>query len=336
MIKFVLKRCVLMIGMLLGLLIITFTISHIAPGDPAALAAGEDATAEMIELVRVEYGLDKPMVVQFYNYLIGILQGDLGRSILTTREVSADIGTYFAATLELVFFSMFFAIILGIPLGVISAVNQNNWIDNVIRFISSSAVGVPMFWLALMLQLYFALILGWFPLGGRLDLMTDPPTTITGLYTIDALLTFEFGILGEALERIVLPAIALSLPALASIIRVNRAEMLETLHQDYIVNARAQGISTVRIVGLYALRNAMLPTLAIIGLRFGWMLGGTLLIESVFDWPGIGLYAVNAAIYSDFEPVMAVTLLLGACFMLANFVIDIIYGYLDPRVLKSR
>ncbi len=336
MIKFILKRSVLMLGMLLGLLIITFSISHIAPGDPAALAAGEDATKEMIEQVRIEFGLDKPLIVQFYNYTTGILNGDLGKSILTTRDVSDDIGSYFAATFELVIYSMLFAIVLGIPLGVMSAVNQNNWIDNLIRFISSSAVGVPMFWLALMLQLYFGLILEWFPLGGRLDLMTDPPLSITGLYTIDALLTLKFGILGEALQRIVLPAIALSLPALASIIRVNRAEMLETLHQDYIVNARAQGISTGRIVGLYALRNAMLPTLAIIGLRFGWMLGGTLLIESVFDWPGIGLYAVNAAIYSDFEPVMAVTLLLGACFMLANFIIDIIYGFLDPRVLKSR
>ncbi|PHQ66217.1 MAG: peptide ABC transporter [Sneathiella sp.] len=334
MLKMIVKRSIMMLGMLLGLLVITFTISHIAPGDPVALAAGPDATQEMIDQLRQEYGFDRPLYQQFFAYVGNIIQGDLGRSIYTTREVAQDLFKYFPATLELVIYSILFAILVAIPLGVISAVNQNNWIDNAIRILSSSGVGLPMFWLALMLQLYFALELGWFPLGGRLGLMTDPPTFITGMYTIDALLTGRIDVFFEALHYMVLPALALSFPAIASIIRVNRAEMLETLGLDYITNAKAQGISRFRMIGLYALKNAMLPTLAIIGLRFGWMLGGTVLIESVFDWPGVGLYALQAVTASDFEPVMAVTLLLGAWFMLTNFLIDIIYGVLDPRVRK--
>ena len=269
---------------------------------------------------------------QFFIYVRGIFEGNLGRSVYTTRPVAQDLMVYFPATLELVLYSILFAIVLGIPMGVISAVKQNGWVDNIVRIISSSGVGLPMFWLGLMLQLYFGLQLGWFPLGGRLDLMTDPPTTITGMYTIDALLTLRFGVFVEALHYMVLPAVALSFPALASIVRVNRAEMIETLSLDYVTNARAQGISKFRMIAIYALKNAMLPTLAIIGLRFGWMLGGTVLIESVFDWPGVGLYALQAITASDFEPVMAVTLILGAWFMLTNFLIDIIYGILDPRV----
>lgn len=335
MLRFLITRSLFMIGMLFALLFITFTISHIAPGDPASLAAGPDATQDMIETIRKEHGLDKPLLVQFVIYASGVLQGDFGNSIHTGRAVLDDLIQFFPATLELVLFSILFAVLLGIPMGVLSAVKQNSWIDHSIRIVSASGVGVPMFWLGLMLQLFFALQLGWFPLGGQLGLMTDPPQSITHLYIFDSLFRGQFDITLEALHHMVLPALALCFPALASIIRVNRAEMLETLNQDYITNARAQGISSFRIVALYALKNAMLPTLAMIGLRFGWMLGGTVLIESVFDWPGVGLYAVQTAVSSDFEPIMAVTVLLGFCFMLANFIIDIIYGWLDPRVREN-
>ncbi|MCP5371551.1 MAG: ABC transporter permease [Hyphomicrobiales bacterium] len=332
MLLFLLRRSLFMVGMLFALLIITFVISHVAPGDPAALAAGPDASAEMIETIRKEHGLDKPLPQQFLIYVGGVLQGDFGNSIHTGREVVDDLVRFFPATFELVLASILFAILLGVPLGVLSAVKQNTWIDHVTRVFSVSGVGVPMFWLGLMLQLFFALQLGWFPLGGQLDMMTDPPAPITHLYTVDSILRGQFDVTLEALRHLVLPALSLCFPALASIIRVNRAEMLETLNQDYITNARAQGISPLRIVGLYALKNAMLPTLAMIGLRFGWMLGGTVLVETVFDWPGVGLYAVQTAVSSDFEPIMAVTVLLGFCFMVANFVIDIVYGWLDPRV----
>ncbi|MCR9074116.1 MAG: ABC transporter permease [Alphaproteobacteria bacterium] len=332
MLRFTLKRAVLMVFMLLGLLAITFTISHIAPSDPAALAAGPDANVEMIERYRVEYGLDRPVYEQFAIYLGRLLTGNWGKSIHTTRQVWDDLVEYFPNTVELVVFSIMIAIVLGVPLGVIAAVYQNRPIDHVIRILTVTGVAMPMFWLGLMAQLYFALHLGWFPLGGRIDMMTDPPGDITHLLMIDSLLRGEFGTFLEALHHIVLPAVALCFPALASIIRVNRAEMLETLKQDYIVNARAQGLTTFRIVAIYALKNAMLPTMAMIGLRFGWMLGGTVLVETVFDWPGIGLYAVQAAISSDFEPIMGATIVLGFFFMMTNLLIDIIYGILDPRV----
>lgn len=332
MLRFVLRRAVLMAFMLLGLLAITFTISHIAPADPAALAAGPDANVEMIERYRAELGLDRPVYEQFALYLGNLLTGDWGTSIRTTRGVWDDLVTFFPNTFELVVVSILIAIVLGVPLGVIAAVYQNRPVDHVIRVVTVSGVAMPMFWLGLMGQLFFALQLGWFPLGGRIEMMTDPPQPITHLLLVDALLRGQFGTFVEGMHHIVLPAVALCFPALASIIRVNRAEMLETLKQDYIVNARAHGLSMFRVVAVYALKNAMLPTMAMIGLRFGWMLGGTVLIEAVFDWPGIGLYAVQAAISSDFEPIMGATIVLGFFFMLTNFLIDLIYGALDPRV----
>ena len=332
MTRFVVRRSLMMVLMMAGLLAITFVISRIAPGDPARLAAGPDANAEMVERMRVAYGLDKPLIEQFAIYVVNLVQGDFGQSLYTTRAVLTDLVIFFPATFELVCGSILFAILLGIPLGMLSAVIQNSFGDHAIRVMSVLGVAMPMFWLGLMLQLYFGLELGWFPIGGRIDLLTDPPPLLTGLYVVDGLIAGHFGFVVEALHYMVLPALALSFPALASIIRVNRAEMLETLKQDYIVNARAQGLSQWRIVGIYALRNAMLPTMAMIGLRFGWMLGGTVLVETVFDWPGVGLYAVDAVKNSDFEPIMGVTIVLGFFFMLTNFLIDLAYAWLDPRV----
>jgi peptide/nickel transport system permease protein len=332
MLRFVLQRSAFMALMLVGLLAITFTISHVAPGDPARLAAGPNATEAMVETIRTEYGLDQPLPLQFARYLAGVATGDLGRSITTTRPVAQDLMRYFPATLELVTFAITFSIVFGVALGTLAAAFQNRWPDHLIRFLSTSGVALPMFWLGILLKYVFGQTLEWLPLGGRMDLLDLPPTTITGFYSIDAFLTGDFSMALGLVSYMIMPALALSFPALASIIRVNRAEMLEVLRQDYIVAARAHGVSAWRIVAIYALRNAMLPTLAMIGLRFGWMLGGTVLVESVFDWPGIGLYAVQATLNSDFQPIMGVTLLLGVSFMLINFAIDIVYGVLDPRV----
>jgi peptide/nickel transport system permease protein len=335
MLRFILQRSAFMAVMVVGLLAITFTISHVAPGDPARLAAGPNATEAMVETIRSEYGLDQPLPVQFARYLGGVLSGDLGRSITTTRPVAQDLMRYFPATLELVTFAITFSIVLGVAFGTLAAAFQNRWPDHLIRFLSTSGVALPMFWLGLLLKYVFGQRLEWLPLGGRMDLLDLPPTTITGFYSIDAFLTGDFAMAVGLVSYMIMPALALSFPALASIIRVNRAEMLEVLRQDYIVAARAHGVSAWRIVAIYALRNAMLPTLAMIGLRFGWMLGGTVLVESVFDWPGIGLYAVQATLNSDFQPIMGVTLVLGVSFMLINFAIDIVYGILDPRVRLS-
>ena len=335
MIQFVVRRLLVLVLMLFGLLVLTFVISHVAPGDPARLAAGPDATAAMVETVRTEYGLDRPAWVQFSRYVGGLLGGQLGRSLRTRQDVLSDLVRYFPNTVELVGGAMLLAVGLGVPFGILSAVYRDSWVDHVTRIVSVSGVAIPAFWLGLMLQLLLALHWGWLPLGGRLGLMHPPPEPLTHLLFVDAVLRGQWRTLGDALAHAVLPTVTLCFPALAAILRVNRAEMIETLRQDYIVNARAQGIADFRIITRYALRNAMIPTLTMIGLRYGWMLGGTILVETVFDWPGIGLYAVSSALASDFQPVMGVTLLIGLNFMLANLLVDLAYGWLDPRVRRA-
>jgi peptide/nickel transport system permease protein len=330
--RYILKRLFLIVLTLFGLVTIIFMISRVAPGDPARLAAGPDATEEMVEVLRKEFGLDKPLIVQYVDYIKGLLAGDLGRSIRTRHRVLKDLIQFFPATFELTVFSLFMAVALGIPLGVLCAVHRDRSLDHAARVFSVSGVALPMFWLALMLQLFLALKFDFLPVGGRLGMLTEPPTRITHLYLIDSLITGNWFVFKDALRHIILPAFVLSFPALASIIRVNRAEMLEVLTRDFIVNARAHGISKLRIIGQYALKNALIPTTTMIGLRYGWMLGGTILVETVFDWPGTGLYAVQSAVFSDFQPIMGVTLLVGLNFMVANLIVDLIYGLLDPRV----
>ena len=299
--------------MLFGLLCLTFAISHVVPGDPARLAAGPDANESMVQTLRARYGLDRPLGVQFVRYLGGVATGDLGESLRSRNAVVDDLVRYFPNTFELVGLALVLAVAVGVPLGMLSAVHQNTWVDHVTRVVSVSGVALPAFWLGL---------------------TATPPAPITHLLFVDAALRGEWRTLGDALAHAVLPVVTLCFPALASIMRVNRAEMLDTLRQDYIVTARAQGFSGFRVVTRYALRNAMIPTLTMIGLRYGWMLGGTVLVETVFDWPGIGLYAVNAAVSSDFQPIMGVTLLIGLNFMLANLLVDLAYGWLDPRIRR--
>ena len=332
MILYIGRRALLLVVMLLGLVTIMFAITHVAPGDPARLMAGPNATQDMVETVRREYGLDRPLLRQFVDYVGGIVHGDLGRSMVSTKPVLQELLRYFPATFELVLVAMALGVSLGIPLGMLSAVYRDRWFDQVTRVFSVSGVALPAFWFGLLLQLYFSVHLEWLPVSGRLDLVTPPPAPITHLLLLDSLLRGEFATFLQAMQHIALPAVVLSFPCLASILRVNRAEMLEVLGSDYITAARANGISRLRIVALYALRNAMRPTLAIIGLRFGWMLGSTVLVETVFDWPGIGLYAVQSALYSDFKPVIGVALAIGLCFILTNFLIDLAYGWLDPRL----
>lgn len=332
MTQFVLKRLGLMVITLFGLSVIVFFVSRVAPGDPAKLAAGPDATEEMVEVVRKEFGLEKPLIAQYFIYMKGLTHGDFGRSIRTRHLVWDDLKRFMPATFELVFVSISFSIFFGILFGVLSAVYRDTWIDHVIRFFTITGVAIPMFWLGIMLQLLFSAKLYLFPLGGRLDTMILPPPSWTHFFLIDSLLASDWKAFGNGVHHIFLPAFVLAFPALASITRINRAEMLEVLNKDFILNEKAQGISERRIIFKYALKNALIPTLSMIGLRYGWMLGGTVLVETVFNWPGIGNYAVGAAIYSDFQPVMAVTIILGLNFMIANLLVDIGYGFLDPRV----
>ncbi len=321
--------------MLFGLVCLTFVISNIAPSDPAALAAGPDAGRSQIEQVRRDYGLDKPLPEQFMRYVADLVRGDFGRSVATGRPVATDLARYFPATLELVILAMLMGVLLGVPLGVFAALRKDGPADHLTRIFAVSGIALPPFWFGLLLQLAFAAWLGLLPTSGRLSVFTEPPDGITGLLLLDSLLRGDFVLFREALSYIILPAIVLSLPCLASILRVNRSEMLEALRMDYIVAARAHGVTPWRLVMVHALKNAMLPTLAIIGLRWGWMMSSTVLVETVFDWPGIGLYAVSSAIAGDFKPVMGVTLIIGLNFMIANLIVDLLYGVLDPRLRRA-
>lgn len=321
--------------MLFGLICLTFVISNVAPSDPAALAAGPDAGRSQIEQARREYGLDKPLPEQFLRYVGDLAQGEFGRSIATGRSVGTDLLRYLPATLELCILAMLIGVLVGVPLGVLSAVLKDGPIDHVTRIFAVSGIAMPPFWFGLLLQLAFATGLGWLPTSGRLSVMTLPPDPITGLMLVDAVLRGQWDVFREGLSYIILPAIVLSFPCLASILRVNRGEMVETLRADYITAARAHGVTPWRMICVHALRNAMLPTLAIIGLRWGWMMSSTVLVETVFDWPGIGLYAVSSAIAGDFKPVMGVTLIVGLNFMIASLIVDLLYGVLDPRLREG-
>jgi len=332
MFAYLLRRFALAGLMLFGLICLTFIIANVAPSDPAVLAAGPDAGKAQIEQVRREYGLDKPLPEQFLRYVSDLARGDFGRSIATSRPVGQDLARYFPATLELCIVAMAIGLVVGISLGMLSALFKDQWLDHVTRIFAVSGIALPPFWFGLLLQLGFAVWLGWLPTSGRIGVSTDPGDPITGMLLVDALLRGDGALFWQGLYYIALPALVLSLPCLASILRVNRSEMVEALRADYITSARAHGVSRWRLVTVHALKNAMLPTLAIIGLRWGWMMSSTVLVETVFDWPGIGLYAVSSAIAGDFKPVMGVTLIVGLNFMLVNLVVDLLYGVLDPRL----
>lgn len=336
MVLFTLRKVAVLIGTMLGLAALTFIITNVAPGDPARLVAGPDATNDMVETIRREYGLDRPLIEQFLIYMGDLITGDLGRSIVSTRSVMEELTRYVPATLELVLVAMTLGILIGVPFGMLSAVYKDRFIDQVTRILSISGVALPAFWFGILLQLFFAVRLELLPVSGRLPLTALAPEPITHLLLVDTLLRGDFETFREALSHIILPAIVLSFPCLASILRVNRAEMIEVLQSDYIVAARAHGIDSRRIVMLYALKNALLPTIAMIGLRFGWMLGSTVLVETVFDWPGIGLYAVSSALASDFKPVVGVTLVIGFLFMITNMLVDLAYAWIDPRLRSAR
>jgi peptide/nickel transport system permease protein len=332
MLVYLLRRIALAGLMLFGLVCLTFAIANVAPSDPAALAAGPDAGRSQIEQVRRDYGLDKPLPEQFLRYVSDLARGEFGRSVATGRSVGRDLARYFPATLELCLVAMAIGLIAGISLGMLSALFKDKWLDHATRIFAVSGIALPPFWFGLLLQLGFAAWLGWLPTSGRIGVSTDPGDPITGLLLVDSLLRGNGPLFVQCLSYVLLPALVLSLPCLASILRVNRSEMVEALRADYITAARAHGVSPWRLVTVHALKNAMLPTLAIIGLRWGWMMSSTVLVETVFDWPGIGLYAVSSAIAGDFKPVMGVTLIIGLNFMLVNLIVDLLYGVLDPRL----
>lgn len=328
--SFVARRLLLLVPTLFGVLLITFLISHIVPGDAAQLIAGPRATPEIIQRIRLEYGLDKPLHIQFFMYIAQILRGDLGKSIRTRRPVGADIRAFFPATFELTTTAMLLAVLFGIPLGIISAVYRDRAPDRASRVFSVIGVSMPIFWLGLLLLYLFYIRLGILPGPGRIS--GDPPAHITGLYLLDGLLTGNWRPFGDAALHLILPAFTLAFAVLARITRMTRSSMLEALGQDYVRTARAKGLMERWVVARHALRNALIPTLTVIGLSYGELLGGAVATELIYAWPGMTHYVVGSMTSLDFPAVMGVTLVIAIIYITVNLLVDLTYALVDPRI----
>jgi len=330
--QLVLRRLISVIFVLIGLSIITFTLSHIVPADPARLIAGPRASKSTVQMIRHEYGLDRPLYDQYFTYVKGVTTLDFGTSLSTLRPVRSDLGRYLPATVELALTSIVLAIVAGIPLGIISAIRPNTIIDYLGRVISVCGQAIPVFWLALMLQFLFFAKLGWLPDGQRLPVSVTPPRSITHLYTVDALLTGNFSLFLTAAKHLILPAFVLAFGTLPVITRMVRAGMLEVLGLDYIRTARAKGLRERTTVTKHALKNALLPVVTVIGMQIGILFSGDILVEIIFSWPGIGRYAIAGVTSFDYNAIMAVTLIIGFIYVIMNMFVDILYLFLDPRI----
>ena len=333
--RLIVRRLMFLVFVLFGLSLITFGLSRVIPGDPARLVAGPRSSAESVAKIREQYGFDDPLPEQYVRYMRGILTLDLGDSTSTRRPVTDDLRQYLPATAELAFAAFVLSLIVGLPLGVLSAVRPNSIIDNVGRLVSISGLAMPSFWLALMLQVLFFSKLGWLPDGQRLPIGVDPPGQITSFYTVDALLHGDLHLFWLAAKHLFLPAVVLGYGSLAVVTRMVRGGMLEILGQDYIRTARAKGLAERAVIIRHALKNALLPTLTVVGLQIGILLSGAVLVEIVFSWPGLGRYAVTGVNQFDYNAIMGTTLLIALVYVLVNLVVDVLYVVIDPRINYS-
>ena len=317
--------------MLLGVSIVVFFMVRAIPGDPAQIMLGQQATQEQVQQLRENLGLDKPIFVQYGLFLKDALRGDLGDSIVTGRPVTTELLTRLPATLELTAFAMLIAILVGIPVGVISAVRQYSLLDKTTSVLALTGISMPIFWLAMILVVIFGVNLELLPFPGRLD-PTTGITAITGLVLVDSLLTLNFAGFWDGLLHLIMPALALATIPMAVIMRMTRSSMLEVMNEDYVRTARAKGVVPWRVVFKHALRNAMLPTITVIGLQTGLLMGGAIITETIFSWPGIGLYTYNSISSRDYASIQGVVLYAALLFVLVNLLVDILYAILDPRV----
>ena len=325
----IVNRLVWFAPTVLGLMVITFTISHLIPADPVAYMAGENASNETIEALRHKLGFDRPIYIQLYHYVIGVMNGEFGVSLYTQRPIVDDLLSRLPATLELTFVAVFLAVVIGIPLGVISAVYRNSPLDHVLRLITVSGLAMAAFWLAILFQLLFAMQLGWTPLQGRVD--GWGPDDVTGFFLIDAVLMWDGAIFGDVVAHMILPAITLAIPAMATIVRFTRAGVLDAINSNYVLYEQAMGFPRRVIIWKYVLRNALIGTVTQIGLIFGVLIANGVVVEAVFNWPGLGLYAVNSILQSDYNAIMGFTIVQGVIFIIVNLSVDIAHGFIDPR-----
>jgi peptide/nickel transport system permease protein len=319
------------IPVLLGVSIVVFFMVRAIPGDPAQIMLGQQATQEQVQQVRENMGLDKPIFVQYGLFLKDALRGDLGDSIVTGRPVTTELLTRLPATFELVAFAMLIAILVGVPVGVISAVRQYSLLDKTTSVLALTGISMPIFWLAMVLVVIFGVNLELLPFPGRLD-PTTGITAITGLVLVDSLLTLNFAGFWDGLLHLIMPALALATIPMAVIMRMTRSSMLEVMNEDYVRTARAKGVVPWRVIFKHALRNAMLPTITVIGLQVGLLMVGAIITETIFSWPGIGLYTYTSISSRDYASIQGVVLYAALLFVLINLIVDILYAILDPRV----
>jgi peptide/nickel transport system permease protein len=333
MLSLIFKRMLVAIPSLIGVIIVTFLLTRALPGDPAAYFAGPAATKEAIEQIRVKLGLDQPLIVQFGRYVADLARGDLGNSLTTGQPVATEIRTRLPASAELTLLGLIVSMLIAVPLGIMAATRPNSPVDHFCRLISTAGVSLPVFFTGLILVYVFYYLLGWAPAPlGRLDVFYSPPPHVTGFYLIDSLIAGDLAVFLASLKQLVLPALTLGIFSLAPIARMTRASMLAVLSSDFVRTARASGLSPFTVIVTYAFRNAMLPVITTLGMVFSFLLGANVLVEKVFAWPGIGSFAVEALIASDFAPLQGFVLTMAVMYVALNLIIDILYGVIDPRV----
>jgi peptide/nickel transport system permease protein len=331
----IIKRLLWLVLVVLGVSVITFVVSHLIPGDPARLIAGDRATDEIVANIRQGLGLNRPLPVQYWRYLTGLLHGDLGTSIRTSRPVLEDLRAFFPATLELALVALLLATLLGIPLGILSAVYRNKWVDQVVRTLSVIGISTPAFWLGLLLIILFYARLGWLPGGGRLPEGLEPPTRITGFYILDSLISGNHATLIASLKHIIMPGFTLGFVHLGVVARQIRSAMLEQLGEDYVRTNRANGLPKWTVVLRHALPNALIPSVTVLGLAMGDLLYGAVLTETVFAWPGMGAYVVNSIQALDFPAVMGFAVVVSFAYVILNLIVDLLYMVIDPRIKEA-
>jgi peptide/nickel transport system permease protein len=325
----------MLVLVIFGVSVICFVISRLIPGDPAQMMLGPRATPQAIAEMRSRLGLDQPVTTQYIQYMSDLLRGDFGVSIITRQPVLGELWSYIPATLELMLMAMVLSIVVGVPLGVLTALRRDTWVDNLGRGLAILGISAPTFWLGLMLMLLLYAELGWLPGSGRLDIGVTPPPHVTGLYLIDAAIAGDGLAWRSAFNHLLLPAITLALASVGTVVRLVRGSMIEVLAEDYIRTARAYGLAPWRIHFVYALKNALIPFVTVLGLELASLLFGSVVVESVFAWPGVGNHVLGAILNLDFPVIMGFTVLASVVYVLANLLVDLAYLMLDPRIQIS-
>lgn len=332
MLRFILNKLLMIVPTLIGITIIAFAFVRLLPGDPILLLAGERGMdPDRYQQLLVQFGFDRPIWEQYFNYVGGLLQGDFGNSISTKRPVIEEFFARFPATIELSVFAMIFATVVGIPAGIVSAVKRGSTVDQTVMGLALTGYSMPIFWWGLLLIILFSGMLHWTPVSGRMDLLYFFPS-VTGFMTIDSLLSGQKGAFASAMSHLTLPAIVLGTIPLAVIARQTRSAMLEVLGEDYVRTARAKGLTTARVVGLHALRNALIPVITTIGLQVGVMMAGAILTETIFSWPGIGKWMLDSISRRDYPVVQGGLVLVSMVVMTVNLFVDLLYGLINPRI----